>query len=212
MGSAAMDKFGNLAVGYSVSSASVFPGIRYAGRLATDPLGELTQGEAELIAGSGVQTSTGSRWGDYSMMAVDPVDDCTFWYTTEYYQTTSSTGWQTRVGRFRFPNCVTTDFSISANPSTLTIPAGGSGATTVTVQSLNGFSALVNLSCAAAGFAVKCSFSPGGVTPPANGAATTTLTINTQPALRPGAHPVIVTAQSGVVTHTTTVTVIRNPN
>jgi hypothetical protein len=213
MGSAAMDKFGNLAIGYSVSnSTTVFPGIRYAGRLASDPLGELTQGEAELIAGSGVQTSTGSRWGDYSNMSVDPTDDCTFWYTTEYYQTTSSVGWQTRVGRFRFPTCVTADFTVSANPSTLNIPAGASGTTSVTVQSLNGFSSLVSLSCSALGFSVKCSFSPGSVTPPANGSASTTLTITTQPALGPGPHPVVVTAQSGAITRSTTVTVIRNPH
>jgi subtilisin-like proprotein convertase family protein len=111
MGSAAMDNDGNLAVGYSVSAAATtFPGIRYAGRLANDPPG-LFQGEQVMQAGSGVQTSTGARWGDYSMLSVDPVDDCTFWYTTEYYSNTpppscSATAcWQTRVGTFRFPSC-----------------------------------------------------------------------------------------------------------
>ena len=90
MGSVAQDKSGDIAVGYSVSAAAgTYPGIRYAGRLNTDPPGTLAQGEATLINGSGSQTDTRSRWGDYSMMAVDPVDDCTFWYTTEYYQTTS---------------------------------------------------------------------------------------------------------------------------
>ena len=83
MGSVAMDGNGNIAVGYSVSDeTSTFPGIRYAGRLATDPLNELTQGEAELIAGTG--RLPGLRWGDYSMMEIDPVDDCTFWYTQMY--------------------------------------------------------------------------------------------------------------------------------
>lgn len=105
MGSAAMDNQGNLAVGYSVSSTTTFPSIRYAGRLATDPPGGLFQGEATLQAGGGSQTSTSSRWGDYSMLAVDPVDDCTFWYTTEYYATSSSAGWQTRIGNFKFPSC-----------------------------------------------------------------------------------------------------------
>ena len=58
-----------------------------------------------MIAGSGSQLSAYSRWGDYSAMSVDPADDCTFWYTTEYYATTSDRGWQTRVGSFKFPNC-----------------------------------------------------------------------------------------------------------
>jgi len=79
MGSAAMDHEGNLAVGYIVSSTTVFSGIRYAGRLAGDPPNGLAQGEAVLQAGGFVQTNTSSRWGDYSNMVVDPIDDCTFW-------------------------------------------------------------------------------------------------------------------------------------
>jgi hypothetical protein len=113
LGSAAEDHQGNLAVGYNVSSGAaggnVFPGMRYAGRLATDPAGGLTQGEATLIAGTGVQLSTGNRWGDYSALTVDPSDDCTFWYTSEYYtaagQAASTVGWQTRIGRFKFAEC-----------------------------------------------------------------------------------------------------------
>ena len=106
MGSAAMDSAGDLAIGFSVSSSSTYPSIRYAGRLATDPLGTLAQGETELMTGSGVQTDSSSRWGDYSMLTVDPVDDCTFWYTQEYYAATSDpTGWRTRIGAFSFPAC-----------------------------------------------------------------------------------------------------------
>ncbi len=105
MGSAAMDRQGNLAVGYSVSGTNVFPSIRYAGRLASDPAGGLFQGETTLQAGSGSQTDTLSRWGDYSALAVDPSDDCTFWYTTEYYATSSTRGWQTRIGKFKFTSC-----------------------------------------------------------------------------------------------------------
>jgi hypothetical protein len=104
MGSIAMDRDGNMALGYSVSSSSVYPSVRYAGRLVTDPLGTMGQGEATLIAGAGSQTG-GSRWGDYSDMTVDPVDDCTFWYTQEYYATTSAGGWLTRIGSFKFPSC-----------------------------------------------------------------------------------------------------------
>jgi hypothetical protein len=105
MGSVAMDGQGNLALAYSVSSSTVSPGIRYTGRLVTDPLGTLPQGEATLINGSGSQTGTGSRWGDYAMTTIDPTDDCTFWFTTEYMATTGTASWVTRIGAFKFPGC-----------------------------------------------------------------------------------------------------------
>jgi Carboxypeptidase regulatory-like domain/Kelch motif len=105
MGSVALDASGNLAIGYSVSSSATFPAIRVAGRLAGDPAGELTQGEKELIAGGGSQTHGASRWGDYAAMEVDPTDGCTFWFTTEYLQTTTVADWKTRIGSFKFPNC-----------------------------------------------------------------------------------------------------------
>jgi hypothetical protein len=105
LGSAAMDGNGDIALGYSASSSSVFPSIRYTGRLASDPLGTLPQGEATLIGGSGSQTGSASRWGDYAMMAVDPADDCTFWFTTEYMATTGTASWSTRIGSFKFPSC-----------------------------------------------------------------------------------------------------------
>jgi hypothetical protein len=104
MGSIATDEDGNMALGFSVSNEiNVFPGIRYAGRLAGDPLGTMAQGEAVLVNGSGSQL-TSQRWGDYTSMNVDPTDDCTFWYVNEYY-TTFSNRWQTRIGAFRFPGC-----------------------------------------------------------------------------------------------------------
>ena len=107
MGSVAMDFAGNLAVGFSASDATINPQIRYAGRLVNDPLNTLAQGETHLFDGSGSQTSTNGRWGDYSAMTVDPVDDCTFWYTQEYYPTTG-TAWATRIGNFKFAECVST--------------------------------------------------------------------------------------------------------
>ncbi len=105
MGSAAMDQAGDIAIGYSASSATIFPQIRYAGRLATDPINTLSQGENTLFAGTGSQSGTGNRWGDYSALTVDPVDDCTFWYTQEYYQTSGTYNWRTRIGSFVFPSC-----------------------------------------------------------------------------------------------------------
>jgi subtilisin-like proprotein convertase family protein len=110
MGSAAMDHEGNLAVGFSVSSTVVFPGVRYAGRLAGDPAGGLFQGEATMQAGGFIQANTASRWGDYSSTNLDPSDDCTFWHTNEYYlddQPGITAEWHTRIGRFKVnPACV----------------------------------------------------------------------------------------------------------
>ena len=82
MGSVAMDQDGDLAIGYSESSNSVYPSIAFAGRLATDPASTL-QAETVVVSGGGSQSGGVTRWGDYSAMTVDPVDDCTFWYTQE---------------------------------------------------------------------------------------------------------------------------------
>jgi len=107
MGSAAMDAVGNIGVAYSVSGPATFPSIRFSGRYQGDPADTLTVAEQELKAGEGAQTGA-NRWGDYSSLSVDPVDDCTFWYTTEYYKTANnnSTGWSTYIGSFKFDNCV----------------------------------------------------------------------------------------------------------
>ncbi len=110
MGSIAQDKLGNMALGYSVvNGTTVFPGIRYTGRAAGDTPGDMTLGEGTVVNGSGVQTTTNSRWGDYTSMNVDPVDDCTMWYANEYYtaagQASSTAGWQTRIASFRLPGC-----------------------------------------------------------------------------------------------------------
>jgi hypothetical protein len=104
MGSAAMDRAGDIAVGYSVSSSAVFPGIRAAMRSPGDPPGTLA-GELSLVVGGGSQTHSAARWGNYSSMDVDPVNDCTFWYTTEYFSTTSAAGWRTRIESFTMPSC-----------------------------------------------------------------------------------------------------------
>lgn len=113
MGSAALDAQGNLGVAFSISdSASTFPGISYAGRLFNQS-GGLLEGEANAALGTRAQTSTGSRWGDYAAMSVDPADECTFWFTTEYYGTpappscSATTCWQTRIFTFKFPGCTT---------------------------------------------------------------------------------------------------------
>ena len=116
MPSLAVDKQGNMAMGYSTSNASSpnFPSIAYSGRLASDPLGSLSQTERQLVAGAGSQTNICggapcTRWGDYTAMSVDPSDECTFWYTNQYYssQVNGTNGnWQTRIGSFVFPTCL----------------------------------------------------------------------------------------------------------
>ncbi|MFL5731609.1 MAG: dockerin type I domain-containing protein, partial [Chloroflexia bacterium] len=106
MGSIAMDRTGNIALGFSASNTSMFPAIRYTGRLVGDPAGTMAQGEGTLMTSGGNQTGTASRWGDYSAMSVDPSDDCTFWFTTEYLPTSGGAPWQTRISSFKFPSCV----------------------------------------------------------------------------------------------------------
>jgi uncharacterized repeat protein (TIGR01451 family) len=104
MGTMSMDRFGNMAIGYNVSSGSVFPSIRVAGRLAGDPIGSLAE-EFTLQAGSGSYTGT-SQFADYSQMVPDPLDDCTLWFTGTYQPVTSNQyTWATQIGAFRFPEC-----------------------------------------------------------------------------------------------------------
>jgi hypothetical protein len=103
MGSIAMDRLGDVALAYSASSSTENPSLRYATRLSTDPAGTL-QAEANLFLGGGSQTGS-NRWGDYSALVVDPSDDCTFWYTGEYYTTNASNAWTTRIGKFVIPEC-----------------------------------------------------------------------------------------------------------
>lgn len=104
MGSIAQDKFGNIAVGYSLSSKSVFPSIAIATRAPGDPAGTLGN-ETTLFSGSGAQLRNLNRWGDYSSMSVDPADDCTFWYTNEYLSASGTFNWHTRIASFKLPGC-----------------------------------------------------------------------------------------------------------
>ena len=236
MGSVAMDGSGNMGMVFSVSSSSVFPGIRYTGRLASDPLGQMSQGETTLMAGSGVQTGTASRWGDYADISIDPTDDCTFWMTTEYIQTTGGAPWRTRIGSFKFPGCggapVPTatpapptptsipptatntpnpgapDFSLSVNPSSATVVRPGSTQYTVNLASLNGFSGNVNLSVSGLPSKTTGSFNPGSVTLSSGGTGTSTLTISAERGGPTGTFVLTVTGTSGSITHSQNVTLV----
>ncbi|MFL6551885.1 MAG: hypothetical protein ACJ8LV_00790, partial [Chthoniobacterales bacterium] len=92
--------------------------VRYAGRLASDPLNDLGQGEAVMTAGGGHQTHSSGRWGDYSMLTIDPADNISFWHTNEYYPVTASASWFTRIGKFQFPTA-------SPTPTPTTTPTPG---------------------------------------------------------------------------------------
>jgi hypothetical protein len=102
MASAAMDKRGDIAIGMSASSVTLDPSVMYTGRVPTDPPG-MMGALSTVVQGTGVQLHT-ARWGDYSSMSIDPVDDCTFWYTQEYYKS-NDTKWSTRVVSFKFDSC-----------------------------------------------------------------------------------------------------------
>jgi hypothetical protein len=213
MGSIAMDQTGDMALGYSVSDASsVFPSIRFTGRVPTDPASTM-EAEVNIVSGSGSESSGLTRWGDYSAMQVDPVDDCTFWYTQEYLKTTGTFNWSTRIASFKFPGCGSTgtpDFSIAANPSSLTITQGSNGTSTITITSLNGFNSATTLSAIGLPSGVTAAFSTNPVTPPANGTASSTLTLTASGTATTGAATVTITGVSGSTTHSTTIALTVN--
>lgn len=123
MASAAMNGDGEIAIGHSVSSSTMFASIAYAGRQPSDPLGTMPAGPHILRAGTGAQTNAASRWGDYSALSVDPVDDHVFWYTTEYAN--ASNTWSTHIGAFDFDDA---DRVIYGTVNNDTISVGRSGA------------------------------------------------------------------------------------
>ncbi len=127
MGSIGMDHVGDIAVGYSVSSTGLFPSISFTGRVPGDALNTL-EAESSIQAGGGSQNGGLNRWGDYSAMAIDPVDDCTFWYTNEYLKTSGSFNWSTRIASFKFPGCSSAPpvlTTISVSPASASVPTGG---------------------------------------------------------------------------------------
>jgi hypothetical protein len=129
MGSIAMDQASNIGLGYSASSGSVRPSLRYTGHLVSDPLGVMGQGEGILQAGTGSQLPNLGRWGDYSSMTIDPADDCTFWYAGEYLKADGTFNWSTRIGSFRFPSCGAPAATAPGAPTGATATAGNGQAT-----------------------------------------------------------------------------------
>ncbi|HEX3110256.1 MAG TPA: hypothetical protein VHU41_14270, partial [Thermoanaerobaculia bacterium] len=143
--SIAMDKAGNIALGYSKSGPSSVPGIYMTGRLSGDTAGTMGA-ETTVQAGVGVQTAgAGNRWGDYSAMTIDPVDQCTFWYTNEYLKTNGAFNWSVRIASYKFPSC-TPDTSWGTLTGTITSCATGAPLSGVIVNLSNGFAGTTNAS------------------------------------------------------------------
>ena len=214
MGSTAMDSAGDQAIGYSVVNASsgLDPTVRITGRTPTDPAGTM-ETETNVVTGTGVQEATSDRWGDYSAMQVDPVDDCTFWYTQEYIKTTGSFDWATRIANFKFPNCgsTTPDFSISASPSSVTVQQGNSGTSTISTTALNGFNNAITLSASGQPSGVTVTFSVNPIPAPGTGSSVMTMAVGAS--VTPGTYTITVTGVGGGITHTTTVSLtVTSPN
>src|SRR5437764_1389986 len=136
--SIAMDKDGNIALGYSKSSTTIKPGIYLTGRLATDPGGTMGA-ETEMQAGLGVQQGAGNRWGDYSSMTLDPIDQCTFYYTNEYLKTNGGFNWSTRIAAFKFPSCTSAANLYGTVTGTITSSETGAPISGVRVALSNGY-------------------------------------------------------------------------
>jgi hypothetical protein len=211
--------------------------LRYAGRLATDPLNTLGQGEAHLFDGTGSQSGTGNRWGDYSSLTVDPVDDSTFWYTNEYYAVNGTFNWRTRIGSFKVavanpsptpspsPSATPTatpiatpsptptptptpapNFSLSVNPTSVTVPRSGGTATyNVTIMRNGGFAADISFSVTGLPSGASANFNPSSTT-----GNSTTLRITVPGSSARGTYPLTVTGTSGTISHTASATLVKS--
>lgn len=130
MGSIAIDGAGGIGLAYAVSGSSVFPSLRYTGRFAGDPLGEMTIDEEVIIDGTNSQT-TFTRFGDYSQLTIDPTDDLTFWYTGEYF---GGGLWRTRVASFRINEEFNDDVGVAALVTPQNGNLGASETISVTIR------------------------------------------------------------------------------
>jgi hypothetical protein len=209
MGSIAMDSAQDIALGYSVSSSSLYPSISYTGRTTADSVGTM-ETENSIVSGTGSQTDTSNRWGDYTSMALDAADDCTFWYTNQYYTLTTSFDWSTRLASIKFSGCgsTTPDFNLSASPPSQTVTQGQSTSYTATVTSLNGFNSAVSLTVSGCPSNTICTLNPTSVTPPANASINSTLTVQTSSTTPTGWYTLTITGTSGSLTHATTVALV----
>ena len=200
MGSIAMDQLGDMGLGYSLSSSTIYPSIGYTGRTASDPPGSMNA-EISLQVGAGSQTDSNPRWGDYTSMRIDPSDDCLFWYVNEYYAATSDKNWSTAIGSFKFNGCDSLqgpDFGISASsaPRAFTVGSQATSQGMVTVAWLNGLGSTVQLATAGAcggASGITCTLGSSSLTK-AN--PSTSLSVEIPSGTAPGSYPISVTGTS----------------
>ena len=182
MGSMAQDQAQDIALGYSLSGITQMPAIAWTGRVATDALGQMGQGESIVQAGGGVETGnfssgqTANRWGDYTSMWVDPSDDCTFWYTNELYPANGIFNWDTRIASVKFPNCAANNFATSVSPLTNSVVPGGMVTYTVSTTSTAGTAESIALNIQDLPSGVTGAFNPATVTAGASSTLTLTAT------------------------------------
>jgi hypothetical protein len=206
MASAAMDQAGDIALGYSASSSSAYPAVRYTGRAPGDPKGTMGT-EASLLEGGGSQTGGLSRWGDYTALRIDPSDDCTFWYSNEYLPSSGSFNWNTFIGSFKFSGCPAgPDFSISASPASQTVLQGAGTSYAVTTTASAGFTGTVTLTASGLPAGATASFNPPSIT----SSGSSTMTVTTSSTTPIGSSTVTITGTS-TTKHSTSVTLLVNP-
>jgi hypothetical protein len=206
MGSIAQDNQGNIALGFSQSSINQFADIKVAGR-GIAASGTMDMGESLMYAAGGAQTTSVSRWGDYSSMTVDPSDDCTFWYTQEYYAATSVATFSTRVGKFAFPGCTAPargTISGTVTNCSSGLPVSGAWVTASGgFQRMTGAAGTYSMTAAAGDYSVQAGKSPAYLAAPVNstvtngGNTTVNICISGIPLISSGS-PLIVTESGGL--------------
>jgi len=207
MASLAEDQAEDIGLGYSASSSSIYPGIRFTGRVPSDQLGTM-ESESTILNGTGSQVGDYAyRWGDYTAMQVDPSDDCTFWYVDQYQDVTGTFDWYTNISSFIFYNCTgSAYYTLNANPSSLTITQGSQGTSTITVNPENGFSGSVTLSATGLPNGVTAGFNPNPAT------STSTLTLTASGNAATGTSTITITGVSGSITQSTSVSLTVQPS
>jgi Abnormal spindle-like microcephaly-assoc'd, ASPM-SPD-2-Hydin len=200
MASLAEDKLGDIGMGYSASSSSIYPAIRVTGRVPSDPLGTM-ESEYNVVTGTGAQVgSYAYRWGDYTAMQVDPTDDCTFWYVDQYQSVTGTFDWNTNISSFAFNSCSgQPNYTLGASPASVSVNQGGAATTSISVSPANGFNGSVTLTASGAPANVTAAFNPNPTS------TSSTLTFTAGASAVPGTYPVNVTGISGSLTNSTTV-------
>jgi len=196
MASIGMDQFGNIALGYSLSSSAIFPSIAFTGQGLGDNPG-IMEAESTIITGGGAQSGS-NRWGDYSSMAIDPVDDATFVYTNQYFKTTNPGNWNTRIASFKLAE----NFTLSATPCSQTVTAGKSINYTAAISVSNGIRNIVAFSASGLPAGASASFNPASLTGPGS----STMTISTSSSTPVGSSTLKVTGTNGSSTQSATVT------